>query len=95
MMFMGVFWLLVIVVIARWLLVPAGRERLPPGEAESTRAEVARLREEVDRLGAQVERLTEEQSFLLRLLEAPRPPQRLEPGAEAPPAPEPTPEGNE
>jgi hypothetical protein len=78
MMFMAVFWLLAVVLIVRWLVVP-GPSRLPPEQAQRTEAELGRLREDVDRLGRQVDRLLEEQTFLLKLLDSgdrPRLPER-------------------
>jgi hypothetical protein len=62
-------------------LVKAYTERLNrqlPPASEPTRAELAQLRDEVERLSAQVEKLTDEQSFMLRL---------LNPGDEAPSSP--------
>ncbi len=52
--------------IARALAVRLGRggDAALPGAPQ----EVARLREEVDRLGVEVARLTDEQTFMLRLL---------------------------
>jgi len=42
-------------------------QQLPAGD-DQTRAQLAQLRDEVDRLSAEVEKLSDEQSFLLRLL---------------------------
>lgn len=67
MMFIGLFWLVVILIAVRWMVPPdAGRSL---GEARRVEGELERLREEVDRLSGQVQRLLDEQSFLLRLLE--------------------------
>lgn len=52
-------------------LARGGRRRfreVPSGSPED-RAEIARLREEVERLGTEVARLSEEQGFMMRLLE--------------------------
>lgn len=53
--------------VARWVIQAFGERGNPELEARHT-AEIARLREEVDQLNSQVLRLTEEQSFLTRLL---------------------------
>ena len=55
------------------------RSAIDPGHT----AELARLREEVDQLQAQVMRLTEEQSFLMRLLDQGARPAAALPAAEA------------
>lgn len=82
-----------------WLVVPrlrAGRH-LPPGDSGPEARALLALRAEVERLTARVDRLTEEQGFLLRLLEsgarasdseAPAP---LPPGAPPPPVEAPVP----
>ena len=91
MMFFGLFWLIVLLVVVRWMIPPDASRRLPPGRLQEMDAEMARMREEMDRLNGQVERLLDEQTFLLRLMEgdesrrslrAPR--ESPEPGPEAP-----------
>jgi hypothetical protein len=72
--------LLVAAFLARWLVEgwQSGRTQLPPGDGR----ELARLREEMDALTAEVQRLSDEQSFMVRLLAdggEPRPPDRLPP----------------
>jgi hypothetical protein len=76
-------WLLVIAVVAKWVFAPP--DRTLPERAQRTEAELARVREEIDRLTGEVHRLSEEQSFMVRLLsEGDR--ARLE-GRELPPPP--------
>lgn len=81
--------LLVAALLARWVvsgLSRGGTSELPAAHV----AEVARLREEVDGLQAEVSRLSDEQSFLVRLLGAPRPDAEAAEtpaGSEPPPAP--------
>lgn len=77
MMFFGLFWLIALLLVVRWMFPPDDSRRLASAEVERLNAELARLRDEVDRLGGQVERLQDEQSFLLRLLEAGEPPRPL------------------
>jgi hypothetical protein len=67
MMFIGLFWLVVILLVVRWMVPPDAGRALP--ETRRVEGELERLREEVDRLSGQVQRLLDEQSFLLRLLE--------------------------
>jgi hypothetical protein len=73
-MFLGYLILLLIAAfLARWVIeaFDGGRTQLPPGDG----AELARLREEVDLLTSEVQRLSDEQSFMVRLLaEGERPP---------------------
>ena len=76
---------LVLAVVARLVLTSAGGHGNPELEARHT-AEIARLREEVDQLQGQVMRLTDEQSFLTRLLaEGERPAGTLPPAQSSPP----------
>lgn len=75
--------LLVTALLARWVAQGVGARAARP-ELGDAQAEVARLREEVDALSAEVRRLSDEQSFLVRLLGAP---------AESPPNPAPAPGG--
>ncbi len=63
---MMVFWIVVVAFFVKWFATDA--RRALPEHAERTAAEMARLRDEVDRLATQVDRLTEEQSFMVRLL---------------------------
>jgi hypothetical protein len=65
--------LLVVAYVARMVLSD-WKDRPPAIRPD---AEVGRLREEMDDLSAQVRRLTEEQSFLLRLLAEGRTPAAL------------------
>jgi hypothetical protein len=67
MFFFGYLILLVVAaLLARWVVEAfhGGRTALPPGDG----AELARLREEVDLLAGEVQRLSDEQSFMVRLL---------------------------
>jgi uncharacterized protein YlxW (UPF0749 family) len=83
--------LLVLATVARLVLTSVGERGNPELEARHT-AEIARLREEVDQLQSQVMRLTDEQSFLTRLLaEREAPAGELPPPSEAPPG-DPNPE---
>lgn len=67
MMLMSLFWLVALVGLAKWVFgQPA--DRALPERTQRTEAEVARLREEVDRLAGLLDRVTEEQSFLVKLL---------------------------
>jgi len=59
--------LLVFAYLARWVASGWGERGRTELDARHTH-EIARLREEVDQLQAQVLRLTDEQSFLTRLL---------------------------
>jgi hypothetical protein len=74
MFFFGYLILLVVAaLLARWVVEAfhGGSSALPPGDG----AELARLREEVDLLAGEVQRLSDEQSFMVRLLaEGDRPP---------------------
>jgi hypothetical protein len=66
----GLLWVLLTVfamaIVAKWVFVPT--ERALPERTHRAEAELARLREEMDRLTTQVDRLSEEQSFMVRLL---------------------------
>ncbi len=64
--FTALFWLIVLVVLAKWVF--AGSDRALPENARRLELEVGRLREELDRLSMQVARLEDEQSFMVRLL---------------------------
>lgn len=85
MMFIGLFWLVAILLLARWIFFPDPARALPPDYTRRTDAELARLREEVERLAGEVDRLQDEQGFLLRLLEQGESPPRLPAGEDAPP----------
>ena len=84
-MFSFLLMVLVLGMVARWVLTSVGERGNPELEARHT-AEIARLREEMDQLQGQVMRLTDEQSFLTRLLaEGERPPAGQLPPAGASP----------
>ena len=75
---------LVLGMVARWVLTSVGQRGSPEIEARHA-AEIARLREEMDQLQGQVMRLTDEQSFLTRLLaEGERPAGTLPPAQASP-----------
>ncbi|HYJ81013.1 MAG TPA: hypothetical protein VEW03_15480 [Longimicrobiaceae bacterium] len=84
-MFSSLFLLLLFIYVARLVVSGrgerGGRTAIDPGHT----AELARLRDEMDQLQAQVLRLTEEQSFLMRLLTegGGRPAAAIPPAAEA------------
>jgi hypothetical protein len=84
--------LVVIAFIVRWVLPSQGGGR--PELAAHYQAEIARLREEVDLLNSEVRRLSEEQSFMVRLLAAGEKPSP-EAGLEAPAAPPRLPDSHE
>jgi len=71
--------MLILAMVARLVLTGVGGRGNPELEARHT-AEIARLREEVDQLQSQVVRLSDEQSFLTRLLA-----ERESPAGELPP----------
>jgi hypothetical protein len=83
--------LVVLAYLARWVASGWGERGRTEIEARHTH-EIARLREEMDQLQAQVLRLTDEQSFLTRLLAEGRAPPEGElspPEAAAPDEPNP------
>ncbi len=88
MMFIGMFWLVMLVLLVRWM-IPLESKRALPEETRRLEGEVERLRDEVDRLSGQVQRLLDEQSFLLRLLDSGEGPPALSRGEDPPPG-EPT-----
>lgn len=71
-MMMSFFWFVAAMVLVVLYLSRESGRGLPRGWVERSEGEIARLREEVDRLTRQVHRLSEEQGFLLRLLEEDR-----------------------
>ena len=71
--------MLILALVARLVMTGMGERGNAELEARHT-AEIARLREEVDQLQSQVMRLTDEQSFLTRLLA-----EREQPAGELPP----------
>ncbi len=64
--FTAIFWLIVLVVLARWVF--SSPSSALPEHTQRLELEVMRMREELDRLAGQVERLRDEQSFMVRLL---------------------------
>jgi hypothetical protein len=70
---MGIVLIIMAMVFVLGPLAKAYADRLSrglPADAEAQRLELARLREEVDRLSVEMARLQEEQSFMLKLLNA-------------------------
>lgn len=88
-MFSFLLMVLVLGMVARWVLTAGAGRGDRELEARHT-AEIARLREEMDQLQGQVMRLTDEQSFLTRLLaEGERPAGELPPAQASPSEPRP------
>ncbi|HEX5726896.1 MAG TPA: hypothetical protein VFX98_15585 [Longimicrobiaceae bacterium] len=81
--------LVVVAMLIRWVYHTPGSGR--PQLAAHYEAEIARLREEVDLLNGEVRRLSEEQSFMVRLLDAGKTPAEAE-APDAPPLPDPDPD---
>ncbi|MBV9774024.1 MAG: hypothetical protein JO040_08750 [Gemmatimonadetes bacterium] len=84
----------IVVILCIFVLGPLARgasrgafRQVAPGGSPEDRAEIARLREEVDRLGTEVMRLSEEQGFMMRLLEPGSAGKAQEQGGEGPPKP--------